>query len=68
MKYLFILSLISCKPVIVDRHDYIITLKNHTIECDYKNSDKSYRRCKDSTGRRIDELYFTEGYVFTIKE
>lgn len=67
MKFLMLLLLISCKPILIDRHDYIVVIGHNVYTCDYKTSNKEYRRCKINK-ESIEEVYFTEGFVLTIKE
>jgi len=68
MKYILLLFFISCKPILIDKYDYIVVLRDNLFTCDYKNSEKSYKRCKNILGLRIEEVVFTDGYVLTIRE
>ena len=68
MKYILLLLCISCRPILIDPYDYVIILKNNTLLCDYRLADNLYKRCENTSGMRIDEVYFTSGYVYAIKE
>jgi hypothetical protein len=46
MKYVLLLSLISCKPLI-DRHDYIIHSENTFLICDEIEDVHKYSDCRD---------------------
>lgn len=70
MKYIFLLALFSCKPRIIDRHDFIIyTNKGEIFKCDYKDDNNVYTRCKNTSGNTFDSIIVHGGtIVLVIKE
>jgi hypothetical protein len=69
MKYLLLLLLFSCKPRILDNHDYVIINGEKTkIECDYKDDDFNYSNCKDEVGNFYSSVGLREGSLILTKE
>ena len=69
MKYLILFLLISCKPRIVDKYDYVIIHNGgQKIICDYREDDRDFSRCKDSNNISYSHVMLHGNGVVLIKE
>ena len=69
MKYLIFFSLLSCKPRIIDKYDFIIIHSGgQKIICDYREEDRTFSRCKDTNNISYPYVTIHENGVVLIKE